>query len=170
MALEAASRLTAPSISAIDRRSATGQHPHFVVAEPGEFGPEDLLGGSDNAEVGVIPVPDEGILPAWKFSSPAQFSYLLLIMEEIVSPPAELPDDPATLKALVREQLWTIRRKLLKLCQGLTVSQQAWEPSHAVIACQARRFPHGAGLCNRLGHGSLARLCVAVVRARHAAG
>jgi hypothetical protein len=142
VALEAASRLTAPSISAIDRRSATGQHPHFVVAEPGEFGPEDL------PEVGVIPVPDEGILPAWKSSSPAQFSYLLLIMEEIVSPPAELPDDPATLKALVREQLWTIRRKLLKLCQGLTVSQQAWEPSHAVIACQARRFPHGAGLCD----------------------
>ncbi len=31
-------------------------------------------------------------------------------MEEAASPPAELPDDPAALKALVREQLWTIRR------------------------------------------------------------
>jgi transposase len=31
-------------------------------------------------------------------------------MEEVASPPAELPDDPAALKALVREQLWTIRR------------------------------------------------------------
>jgi transposase len=31
-------------------------------------------------------------------------------MEEVASPPAELPDDPAALKALVREHLWTIRR------------------------------------------------------------
>ena len=31
-------------------------------------------------------------------------------MEEVASLPAELPDDPAALKALVREHLWTIRR------------------------------------------------------------
>ena len=42
--------------------------------------------------------------------SPVQISYPSLAMEEAASPPAELPDDPAALKALVREQLWTIRR------------------------------------------------------------
>jgi len=34
----------------------------------------------------------------------------MLAMSEASSPPVDLPDDPAALKALVREQLWTIRR------------------------------------------------------------
>jgi transposase len=33
-----------------------------------------------------------------------------LTMSEAASPPADLPDEPGALKALVREQLWTIRR------------------------------------------------------------
>lgn len=34
----------------------------------------------------------------------------MLAMPEATSPPADLPDDPAALKALVREQHWTIQR------------------------------------------------------------
>lgn len=34
----------------------------------------------------------------------------MLAMSEATSSPADLPDDPTALKALVREQLWTIRR------------------------------------------------------------
>lgn len=40
-------------------------------------------------------------------------------MSKAASPPADLPNDPAALKALVREQLWTIRRleEALRLAQ-----------------------------------------------------